>query len=142
MKRSTKQDVFNLLIKYEKWVVGLLGINFLCRCFLIGEFYYEMIPELEIIRFGFIFIIAQFLFKLIDITKQNLNQSWCKKTGWWNLGAIIFQYLVAPIWMHLIAHNFNGKEEQKSTLLGYAITCDVLVGLIYAHLLITLERII
>ncbi|MCQ2582109.1 MAG: hypothetical protein MJ170_03995 [Alphaproteobacteria bacterium] len=133
MKRAMEPDSFNLLIKYEKWVVCLLGLNLLFRIF-IGRFYYPI----SIVSVLSWLLINNYLDNLMRTTKEHFKSSWCKNIVWWRVGIVFLQYIIAPIWMHLIAHNFNGKEEQKSTLLGYAITCDVLVGLIYAHLLITL----
>lgn len=133
------KDNFKSLVKYEKWVVWLLGIDLFYR-FFIGGFYYANIPALSVFRFMFIFVIAGRLFKLIDIANQKLNASWCKQTGWWKFGAIFFQYPIAPIFMYLVANHYKGTKEQKSTLQGYAITCTVLVIFIYVSLFLVLSN--
>lgn len=131
MNKKQEPDNFNLLVKYEKWVVWLFAINFLYRL-IVGQFYYWIEP----IRYVFIFLIIYFLFKLIDVAKKHFKSSWSKKIGLWQLGAVFFQLLIAPIFMHLIAYHFKGKEEQKSVLQGNAIICDVFVVLIIASVFI------
>lgn len=134
-KESIEQDNFKALVKYEKWILILLGLNLLLRLF-VGEFYYYP-GGLGGVRFIFWIAILNYLDKLIRTTTEYFKSSWCNKskTVWWRwIGAVLFQYLVAPIWMHLIAYKFNGKQEQKSTLQILATVCDVLVISIYTSL--------
>lgn len=136
---TKQQDRFDLLIKYEKWVLCLLCLNLFFRLFL-GNFYY--LQPISTVGCLFWLLIIIYLDNLIRTTKEYFKSPWCKNIIWWRVGIVFspLQYIIAPIWMHLIARKFNGQEEQKSRLHGYAITCTVLGILIYAHLFLILNN--
>lgn len=133
MKKTDKQDTFKLLVRYEKRLVLLFGLSFVLMLFF-GKYYYENIPSLRIISTLFWIFGLIYLFDLINTTRQHFRASWCKKRFWWEMAAFFFQYIIAPIWMYLVAHCFNGSDKKKSTLLGYAITCSVFAVLILIHM--------